>query len=151
MVKRQLKDLCCNFDDKYFPRNKCREQNIFMAISNDVFDEEVEASPLEDLPPIYDPTLLVDPPEFDPLILLHALNGFSVPQTFKLIGYIKHNKVIIVVNNGSTHNFIHCCISQEINCYIHVVKKFQIMISNGGSMKCGGCFEMSTYKLVSTT
>jgi hypothetical protein len=29
-------------------------------------------------------------------------------------------------------------IAQETHYYIHVVNNFQIMISNGGSMKCGG-------------
>ena len=42
------------------------------------------------------------------------------------------------MENGSTHNFIHRYISQEVNCYIYVVNNFQIMISNGGSMECGG-------------
>jgi hypothetical protein len=97
---------------------------------------------VEELPPTDDTTPPTDPPEVEPLISLHALTGFSTPQTLKLIGYIKHRKVIILVDSGNTHNFIHCHIAQEINCYIHVsVNNFQIMISNGGSMKCGGCCE----------
>jgi hypothetical protein len=44
---------------------------------------------------------------------------------------------IILVDSGSTHNFIHHHISQETNCYICAIKNFQIMISNGGSMKSG--------------
>jgi hypothetical protein len=79
-----------------------------------------------------------DPPEVEPLISLNALTGFSTPQTLKLIGYIKHKKFIILVDNGNTHNFIHHFLAQEINCYIRVVNNFQIMIANGGSMKCGG-------------
>ena len=43
MVKRQLKGLCYNCDDKYFPGHKCKEQKIFMAISEDVSKEYVEA------------------------------------------------------------------------------------------------------------
>ena len=43
-----------------------------------------------------------------------------------------------MVDSGSTHNFIHRRIVQETHCYIHAVKNFQIMIANGGSMKCGG-------------
>jgi hypothetical protein len=85
---------------------------------------------------------------------LNALTGFSAPQTLKLIGYIKHQKVIILIDSGSTHNFIHHHISQETNCYIHVVNNFQIMISNGGSMKCGGhcenvCLQIGQYNLKS--
>jgi hypothetical protein len=75
------------------------------------------------------------------LISLHALIVFFSPQTLNIIGYINHRKVIILVDSGSTHNFICCCIFQKLKCYICVVKKIQIMISNGDSMKCGGLCE----------
>jgi hypothetical protein len=55
-----------------------------------------------------------------------------------LIGYIKHHKVIFLINNGSNHNFIHHCVAQETHYYIHDVRNFQIMIANEGSMKYGG-------------
>jgi hypothetical protein len=54
-----------------------------------------------------------------------------------LIGYIKNQKVIILGDNGSTHNFIHHHIAQETLCYIHGVNNFKIMIVNGGSMNDG--------------
>jgi hypothetical protein len=41
MVERQLKGLCYNYDDKYFPDHKCKEQKIFMAISEDISEEDV--------------------------------------------------------------------------------------------------------------
>jgi hypothetical protein len=75
------------------------------------------------------------------VISLNALTGFFAPQTLNLIDYIKHKKVIILVDSGITHNFIHHRISEETHFYIHVVNNFQIMIDNGGSMKCGGCCE----------
>jgi hypothetical protein len=138
MVEHQLKGLCYNFDDKYFPRHKCKKQNLFMAISEDVSEEEVEAPPMVEST---EPTNLnppSDPPEVELVISLNVLIGFFAPQTLKLIGYIKHWKVIILVDSGNTHNFIHRCISQETNCYIRVVNKIQIMIANSESMKCGG-------------
>jgi hypothetical protein len=81
---------------------------------------------------------LLDPPEVELVISLNSLTGFSAPQTLKLIGYIKHRKVIILVDSGSTRNFIHRYIVQENHCYIHAINNFQIMIANGGLMKCGG-------------
>jgi hypothetical protein len=120
MVECQLKGLCYNCDEKYFSRHKCKEQNIFMAILEDVLEEDVEAplvfvslEPTNITPPS-------DPPEVEPIISLNALTGFSAPQTLKLIGYIKHRKVIILVDSGSTHNFVHRRIAQETNFYIHV-------------------------------
>jgi hypothetical protein len=141
MVERQLKGLCYNCDGKHFPGHKCKEQNLFMAISEDVAEDNVEVPFVVVSPEPTDLTPPSDPLEVEPVISLNALTSFSAPQTIKLIGYIKHRKVIILVDSGSTHNFIHRLISQETNCYICVVNNFQIMIVNGGSMKCGGRFE----------
>jgi hypothetical protein len=125
-----------------------------MAISEDISKEDVETPLVFESPKITDITPPSDPPELEPVISLNSLTGFSAPQTLKLISYINHRKVIILVDSGSTHNFIHHCISQETHCYIHVVNNFQIMIANGGSMKCGGrcenvCLQIYDYHLKS--
>jgi hypothetical protein len=137
MDERQLKGLCYNCDEKYFLGHKCKEKNLFMAISEDISEEDVETPLVSESPEITNITPPSDPPEVEPIISLNALTGFSTPQTLKLIGYIKHQKVLILVDSGSTHNFIHRRIAQETHCYIHAVNNFQIMIANGGSMKCG--------------
>jgi hypothetical protein len=112
-----------------------------MSISKDVSKDDVEASlvsmsvePTDMTPPSY-------PCKVEPVISLNFLIGFSVAKTLKLIGYIKHRKFIILFDSGITHNFIHHHISQETNLYIYVINNFQITISNGGFMKCGGCCE----------
>jgi hypothetical protein len=138
MTECQLKDLCYNCDGKYFSGHKCKEPNFFMAVSKDILEEDIETPLVFESPETPDITPPSDPPEVEPIISLNALTGFSAPQTLKLIGYIKHHKVIILVDSGSTHNFIHFCISQEIHYYIYAINNFQIMIANAGSMKCGG-------------
>jgi hypothetical protein len=138
IVERQLKGLCYNCDEKYFSGHKYKEQNLFMAISEEISKEDEEIPSLSESHESTDITPPSDPPEIEPVISLNALTGFSAPQTLKLIGYIKHRKVIILVDGGNTHNFIHRRIAQETHCYIHAVNNFQIMIANGGSMKCGG-------------
>jgi hypothetical protein len=95
-------------------------------------------------PEITNITPPLDPPEVEPVTSLNALTG--------LFDYIKHRKVIILVDSGNTHNFIYRHIVQETHCYIHVVNNFQIMIANGGSMKCGGhsenvCLQIGNYHL----
>jgi hypothetical protein len=84
-----------------------------MAISEDVVDEEAKFSPMEELPQEYDPTPPYDPPEVEPLISMHTLVGFCIPQTLKLTSYIKHRKFIILIDCGNTHNFIHRRIVEE--------------------------------------
>jgi hypothetical protein len=58
MDECQLKGICYNYDEKYFTGHKCKEQNIFMAISEDVSEEEVE-SPLVSMS--HEPTNITPP------------------------------------------------------------------------------------------
>jgi hypothetical protein len=125
-----------------------------MAISEDISEEDEETPSMSKSPESTNITPPSDPPKVEPVISLNALTSFSTPQTLKLIGYIKYQKVIILVDNDRTHNFIHHHIAQETHCYIHAVNNFQIMIANGGSMKCGGhcenvCLQIGDYHLKS--
>jgi hypothetical protein len=111
-----------------------------MVVTEDIYEEYVVLS-MEEIPPPSNLTSPSDPVDVDSVISLHSLTDFFAPKTLKLIGYIKNRKVIILVDSGRTHNFIHHRISQEVNCCIHAINNFQIMIANRGSMKCGGICE----------
>ena len=41
-----------------------------------------------------------------PTLLVATMTSISQPQTLKTFGYIKNSKVTVLVDNGSTHNFI---------------------------------------------
>jgi hypothetical protein len=125
-----------------------------MVISEDISEDDVENPLVSESPESTDITPPSDPPEVESVISLNDITSFFAPQTLKLISYIKHQKVIILVDSGSTHNFIHRRIAQENHCHIHVINNFQIMIANGGSMKCGGkcenvCLQIGDYHLKS--
>jgi hypothetical protein len=80
MVECQLKGLCYNCDEKYFPGYKCKEQNLFMAISEDIQEEDVDNSPMPESPEIFEINPPSDPPEVEPIISLNDLTGFSAPK-----------------------------------------------------------------------
>jgi len=77
----------------------------------------------------------------EPHIYLHVVSCFLAPQTTNLIGYIKHIKVNVLINSDNTHNFIHWRMVEETHCDVYPITNFQIMITNGGMMKCGGWLE----------
>jgi len=62
MGECQFKGLFYNCDDKYFPRHKCKEHNLFLAIFEDVLDEYVEVPNVEESPQEEDHTLPSNPP-----------------------------------------------------------------------------------------
>jgi hypothetical protein len=90
MDERQLKFLCYNCDEKYFPGHKCKKQNLFMAIFEDIPEEDVDTPLLPESPEIIDINPPSDPPVVELIISLNSLTSFSTPQTLKLISYIKH-------------------------------------------------------------
>jgi hypothetical protein len=76
MDERQLKGLCYNCDEKYFPDHKCKEQNLFMAISEDIQEDDDDTPPVPESPEISEINPSSDPLEVEPIISLNALTDF---------------------------------------------------------------------------
>jgi hypothetical protein len=76
--------------------------------------------------------------ELTPTISCNALVGISTPQTLNIEGYIKKKKVIVLINSGSTHNFIHYKLAKALNCFVYPTPKFQVMIADGGTINFSG-------------
>jgi hypothetical protein len=131
-------------DEKYAPTHKCREHKFFHidASASSSYDDipSDEVSDHETTHPsdhVEDP--VVTPMEsVDPVISLHELLGILATHTLKIKGYIKHSLIALLIDSGSTHNFIHCRLTDEIHCFVRLASNFQILIANGGTMKCGG-------------
>jgi len=66
------------------------------------------------------------------------LVGITTPQTLNIEGYIKKKKVIVLIYSGSTHNFIHCKIAKELNCFLYPAPECQVMVVNGGTINFYG-------------
>ena len=71
-------------------------------------------------------------------ISCNALAGITTPQTLKIEGHIKKKKVIVLIDSGSTHNFIHCKVVKELNCFLYQAPEFQVMVANGGTINFSG-------------
>ena len=73
-----------------------------------------------------------------PTISCNALVGITTPQTLKAKGYIKKKKVITLIDSGSTHDFVHCKIAKELNCFLYPAPECQVMVENGGTINFSG-------------
>ena len=61
-------------------------------------------------------------------------------KTLNVEGHINKKKVIVLIDTDSTHNFIHCKIAKELNCFLYLALEYHVMVANGGiinfSRKC---------------
>eukprot|EP00253_Pinus_taeda_P030072 PITA_30072 len=69
-------------------------------------------------------------------ISCNALAGITTPQTIKIEGQIKKKKVIVLIDSGSTHNFLHCKVAKELSCFLYPAPECQVMIADGGTINC---------------
>ena len=44
----------------------------------------------------------------------------------------------MLIDSGSTHNFIHYKVAKELNCFLYPAPKCQVMVANGGTINCSG-------------
>ena len=42
----------------------------------------------------------------------------------------------MLIDFGSTHNFIHCKLAKVLNCFVYPAPEFQVMIAYGGTINC---------------
>jgi hypothetical protein len=68
------------------------------------------------------------------MIFCNALAGINTPQTLKIEICIKKKKVIVLIDSGSTHNFIHYKLAKAPNFFVYPAPEFQVMIVDGGTI-----------------
>ena len=139
MAERRKQGLCYYCDEKYSPGHKCKEPKFFQIDATDYSSSE-EAPPLEEPKEVEEDNEKDNVPD-EPVISPRALAGISSPQTLKIRGFIKHCLVVVLIDSGSTHNFIHQKVAEAMHCFVRVVSNFQVQIADGGTMKCEGRYE----------
>lgn len=139
MRVRRDKGLCYNCDEKWSRGHRCVQQKLYLldvdsppeleeyVDAQETVDDEVE--PHQPEPPS---------PEAPPEISVHALAGVTTPQTMRVQGFFKKIPLTILIDSGSTHNFIDPRIAKQADCFIHPCSSFEVMIANGGTLPCKG-------------
>ena len=115
LEERKSKGLCFNCDNKYSKGHKCHEKKLFYIDCEE--EEEREQEPCQD-----ENVEAISSKELTPTISCNSLAGISTPQTLKIKEYIKNKKVIVLIDFGSTHNFIHYKLAKDLNCFVYTAQ-----------------------------
>lgn len=91
---RKKLGLCFKCNEKFGPGHRCKKLFLIQAVLEDS-DDDAEMEIEEH-----------DPTEEVPAISLHALSGFEGPETMRLRGKLAKLIGTILVDSGSTHNFV---------------------------------------------
>ena len=77
-------------------------------------------------------------------IILHSLSGHLALETLRLLGHIANHQLVILVNGGSTHNFIQEPLVQQLGLTTRTTPPLRVMVGNGQHLHCDHLCEAVT-------
>ncbi|KAA8524548.1 hypothetical protein F0562_010971 [Nyssa sinensis] len=78
---------------------------------------------------------------FEPEITLHALTRWTAPKTMRLAARIGFHDVIVLIDSGSTHNFISERMANLLRLPVVPTEAFTVRVASGTNLRCQGRFE----------
>ncbi|KAD3337069.1 hypothetical protein E3N88_32589 [Mikania micrantha] len=127
--ERREKGLCYYCDERYAPGHKCSKPQLFMITDVTELDEDVSTNN-EPTDPLSDDTQAE--------ISFHAISGTILPQTLRLPGKIHNKDVVILIDGGSTHNFIEQSLVERFGLTVDQGVKLEVVVANREKLTCTG-------------
>ncbi|KAH9657900.1 hypothetical protein KPL70_023267 [Citrus sinensis] len=125
-TERRAKGLCFNCDEQFKPGHRCKVPQLLLLDAN-IEDKDEQAEALEELLEIVE-------------VSLKAFTGGTPQNTMRLKGNLKKHGVTILIDSGSTHNFLNPSLAKQCGCLVTTTTQFQVTVADGGvinsSRKC---------------
>lgn len=117
-------------EEKWVQGHHCKPHlQLFIADEdNDVLDENPTL--------VLNHTSLSSPDLPTPQLSLNAPAGMPAPKTIHVYGTINHHCVLILVDGGSTHNFIRSRVAKFLGLPTTSTPLLHVMVGNGTMMDC---------------
>lgn len=74
----------------------------------------------------------------NPKISLYAIARAVNPKTMRLMGWIGKKEEVILVDMGSTHNFLDPAVITKARLFVQPTRSITVKVANGDSMLCEG-------------
>lgn len=131
--ERRAKGLCFRCDEKFTPGHRCARAGGTVMLIDSLEDEEAEEDDeaVDDEPEDQE----TEEEEVPPQISLHAYSGSVAPKTLRVDGLIKKRVVHILIDTGSTHNFLDERLVKQIGLVAEPTSGFDVALGDGAMLK----------------
>ena len=129
MQARRDKGLCYFCEEPYVFGHKCKRAQLFMLTTEEDEGNEVEFK--QEGGEIQ--TMQNTEPAIDVGISIQAISGGTSYQTLILEGKCKKQPITILIDSGSTHNFLDPSIAKQLGCQVVPTHKLLVTVANGSS------------------
>ena len=109
------KGLCYNCDEPYTFGHRCKKMQVYVLNAEEGSESEESQLVTKE---VNSGNQEGTEQEGEPSISLHALYGYILFQTLVLHGQSKKVHIRILVDSGSTHNFLDPQTAKQIGCHV---------------------------------
>lgn len=129
--EKRARGECFWCSERFTPGHKCtKTKQLYLFEIDDAGDELVHSDPNE----YYAET--AEDTSQDPLISLNAITGIPSYSTMKVVGAIGTRPLHILIDSGSTHNFLNDKLAAKLNCTLQTIKDVPVTIADGNKLSC---------------
>lgn len=134
--ERRRNGLCMWCGVKYVQGHNCLRSQLYHLLVEEPVMGEGESEELVDCTTLIGSDTPQDTVEGDtPVISLHALWGADDCKTMRVVGRIKKQSLVMLIDSGSTHNFIDQSVAKRLKCKTHLTAGLNVTVANGEVLK----------------
>jgi hypothetical protein len=150
--ERREKVLCYNCDERWHQAHVCKSPKPYLLHVHDFYEEGSDDTPaIEIVDPVEPPSELIIQEITEPEISLHAISGSVAPKTMRLVGWIRNHRVVILIDSGSTHNFIDLHAIPKLSLGEIIPLNLKVRVANGDTLSSSGRCPSVTIRVQGTS
>ncbi|XP_057775458.1 uncharacterized protein LOC130994433 [Salvia miltiorrhiza] len=143
--EKRERGLCFHCDQKWNPAHRCKSKGTVMLLEGDDIEPSEDIEPTEPADHSLDETLIMGD-----ISSLHSLSGATHPRSLRLWGTTLNQRFQVMIDNGSTHNFITPALAERLKLPLSPVPSFRVRIGNDDSIICQHVCHHTTINLQGT-
>ncbi|XP_074313633.1 uncharacterized protein LOC141648817 [Silene latifolia] len=148
--ERRRKNLCFYCDEQYTAGHVCKGKlyKIQVIPIEEYEDTEGESEEMEEECEMnIEPNITEGVVEEQPLISLNAMAGHNSFQTMRVTGKVRTHSVHILIDSGSTHNFLDEGVARKLGCRLVNTCPLEVSVANGDKIITTKMCKKFTWKL----
>ena len=135
ILEMRKKGMCYNCDERWSSNHRCKNRKSYLM--EEMEDEKAELVEIEEEED------KAELKEKKAEITLCALLGSTSSSTMRVIAILNGQKNVILLNTGSTHNFMDETLAKTLKLSTDVESNFRVRVANGQVIRTlGECKEM---------
>ncbi|XP_042009918.1 uncharacterized protein LOC121758578 [Salvia splendens] len=146
MAERRDKGLCYGCNEKLERGHRCARKILYLLEVDDGFNRDESPDDVEEN---YEEIEEQD----NPLISIHAINGTAPNgfRTMRVTGRVGKRAVNILIDSGSTHNFLDLHLAKKLGLQLTSVRPVMVDVADGNRLECDSMCKSLKWVLRNTT